>query len=46
MIDILQIIILILELIAKGIEKDIAIVDVCKSKNVSIDLIRKILRNK
>ncbi|MEO2601354.1 hypothetical protein AB2T63_04780 [Clostridium butyricum] len=46
MIQILQIIILILELIAKGISEENAIADVCKANNANVDIIRKILKNK
>lgn len=44
MIQILQIIILILELIAKGVSEENAIVNVCKANNANADLIKKILK--
>ena len=43
MIQILQIIILILELIAKGISKDDAIISICSKYGVAEELIRKFL---
>ena len=46
MIQILQIIILILELIAEGISKDKAIEDVCKANNISATIVKRILNNK
>ena len=46
MIQILQLIILILELISKGISEKNAIEDVCKANNANADIIRKILKNK
>ncbi|WP_455795789.1 hypothetical protein [Clostridium butyricum] len=46
MIQILQIIILILELIAKGMSEDKAIENVCKVSNINTDIVRKILKNK
>lgn len=44
MIEILQIIILILELIAKGVSEENAITNVCRANNVNVDLIRKMLK--
>lgn len=46
MIQILQIIILILELIARGMSKDKAIEEVWKANNVSASVIRSILNSK